>query len=208
VGETGQKELDEALPGVRAGDVKEMAVSFPPEAKDRRVAGKKLPVRMKIREVKERRIPELNDEFAKDLGADSLEDLESRIEKELAGEAERNLRAKLEKEVVDRLIERNPFDPPGSVVERYIEELRLSNRELAVWFARRAILLDKLVGVLDLDIEEKDIGERVKKIAEELKTDPAKMRDNLELTGRIEQLKRSIGREKALDHLIGHASKT
>ncbi|MFQ5906883.1 MAG: trigger factor, partial [bacterium] len=66
LGEIGQKELDEGLLGVKAGDVREVMVSFPPEATDRRVAGKRLPVRMKIREVKEPRIPELNEDFAKD----------------------------------------------------------------------------------------------------------------------------------------------
>jgi len=207
LGEIGQRELDEGLLGSRAGDVKEMMVIFPPEAKDKRVAGKKLPVRMKVKEVKETVLPELNDEFAKDLGTDSLESLQARIGRELAEEAERRTRATQEKEAVDRLIERNPFDPPVSMVDDYLEELRLDNRELATWFARRAILLDKLVGELNLDILDKEIDERVKRIAEELKTDPEKLKDNLKLTGRIEQVKRSIGRQKVLEYLIEHATK-
>jgi trigger factor len=208
LGEIGQEELDKGLLGARAGDVREMMVSFPPEAKDKRVAGKRLPVRMKIKEVKEKRVPELDDEFAKDLGADSLKDLELRVAGELDEEAQRSRRATLEKEVVDGLIERNPFDPPKSVVDRYMEELRLNSSDLAIWFARRAIILDKLRGVLDLDIQESEIDLRVEKIAGDLKMDSAKMRDKLELTGRIEQLKRSVEREKVLDYLIEHASKT
>ena len=208
LGEIGQKELDEGLLGVKAGDVKQVMVRFPPEAKDARVAGKRLPVRMKVKEVKERKIPELNEDFAKDLGADSLSDLRSKVTKELTEEIQRQTKAAQEKEVVDALIERNQFDPPKSMVDGYAEELRLQSPDLAIWFARRAILLDKLVGALDVVILNEEIDERVARIAQDLKTDPKKIRENLELSGRIMQLKTSIGREKVLEYLIGHASKS
>lgn len=208
LGDIGQKELDEGLIGVKAGDVKEVRVSFPREVKDKRVAGKTLPVRMKIREVKERKVSELNEEFAKDLGADSLSGLKVKVSDELAQEARRRARASMEKEVIDRLIERNSFDPPKSMVDGYMEELRLGTRELGVWFARRAILLDKLIETLEVVVLDKETDERVRKIAEELRADPVKMRESLERTGRIEHVKASIRREKALDYLIEHAVKT
>jgi trigger factor len=208
LGEIGQKELDEGLLGVKAGDVKEVMVKFPAEAKDERVAGKRLPVRMKIKEIKERNVPEMNEDFAKDLGADSLSDLRSRVTGELAEEFKRQAKAAQEKEIVDALIERNQFDPPKSMVDAYLEELKLQSPDLAIWFARRAILLDKLVGALDVVILDKEIDERVARIARDLKADPKKIRDNLELSGRIGQLKMSIGREKVLDYLIGHASRS
>lgn len=208
LGEIGQKELDEGLLGVKAGDVKEVMVKFPAEAKDERVAGKRLPVRMKIKEIKERKVPELNEDFAKDLGADSLSDLRSKVTKELAEELKRQAKAAQEKEIVDALIERNQFDPPKSMVDGYLEELRLQSPDLAIWFARRAILLDKLVGALNVVILDKEIDERVARIAQDLKADPKKIRDNLQLSGRIGQVKTSIGREKVLEYLIGHASRS
>ncbi len=207
LGHVGQKELDEGLVGAKPGDVREIVVDFPPGFGDRRLSGRKLPVRIKTREVKERKIPESNEEFARDLGAGSLRELTERVREEVAEEKRRRNRAEWEKEVVDGLIMRNEFEPPGSVVAGYLEDMRDENQGLAVWFARRAILLDKLVQVLKISALDEDVSGRVERIAGDLRVAPEKIRETLEKTGRIEQVKTSIRREKALSYLIERASK-
>jgi trigger factor len=207
LGQVGQKELDEGLVGVRPGDVREIVVEFPREFGDTRLAGRKLPVRIKTREVKERKTHELNEEFARDLGAASLKELSERVAEELSRETERRNRAEWEKEVVDGLIERNKFEPPGSLVSGYLEEMREKDQGLAAWLARRAILLDKLVLALEVSALDEDVKARVERIAEDLRVAPEKIRETLEKTGRIEQVKTSIRREKVLNYLIEHANK-
>jgi len=207
VGETGQKELDEGLLGVKPGDEREVLISFSPQTAEKKVAGKRLPVRMKIREVKERLIPELNDAFAKDIGADSLRELTQRITEELAEETRRRVRAEWEEEVTDELIERNRFEPPQSLVESFASEAGVKDNESAVWLAKRVILLEKLAKVLDISAEEEDVNRRVGKIAQDLGFEFRAMRDKLEMRGRIDQIKSSIRREKVLDYLIDKAEK-
>ena len=207
LGETGQKELDEGLLGVKSGDDREVLISFSPQTAEKKVAGKKLPVRMKIKEVKERSIPELDDAFAKDIGADSLKELTLRVTKELNEETKRRVRAEWEKEITDGLIEHNRFDPPKSLVETFVSEAGVRDRESAVWLAKRVILLERLAKVLDISAEQEDVNRRVEKIAENLGFDSRAMRDKLEMRGRIDQIKTSIRREKVLDYLIDKAEK-
>ncbi len=207
LGETGQKELDEGLLGVKAGDDREVLISFSPQVPLKGVAGKKLPVRIKIKEVKERLVPELNEAFARDIGADSLKELIRKVTEELSEKTRRRVRAEWEKEVTDGLIERNRFEPPQSLVETFASGAGVKDYENAVWLAKRVILLEKLAKALDISAEQEDVSRRVEKIAEDLGFDFRVMRDKLEMGGRIEQIKSSIKREKVLDYLINKAKK-
>ena len=207
LGETGQKELDEGLLGVKAGDDREVLISFSHQVPLKGVAGKKLPVRMKIKEVKERLVPELNEAFARDIGADSLKELIRKVTEELSEKTRMRVRAEWEKEVTDGLIERNRFEPPQSLVETFVGGAGVKDYENAVWLAKRVILLEKLAKALDISAEQEDVNRRVEKIAEDLGFDFRVMRDKLEIRGRIEQIKSSIKREKVLDYLIDKAKK-
>lgn len=207
LGETGQRELDEGLLGVKSGDDREVLISFSPQTTEKKVAGKKLPVRMKVKEVKERLVPELNEAFAKDIGADSLKELTQRITKELGEETRRRVRAEWEKEVTDGLIERNQFEPPQSLVETFVSDVGMKDSETAVWLAKRVILLEKLAKILGISAEQEDVNRRVEKVAQDLGFEFKAMRDKLEMRGRIDQIKSSIRREKVLDYLIGKAER-
>ncbi|MBN2461748.1 MAG: trigger factor [Candidatus Cloacimonetes bacterium] len=114
------------LTGVKPGDeIKTILFDKDQEIRDDDfdpdIAGKEIPVM--INAVKKIILPELNDEFAKDLEYDSLDAMKSKIENELKLKIKRDNQERLRTVVMDKLIEENPFDLPGSMIKKYAESM-------------------------------------------------------------------------------------
>ncbi len=119
------KDFEEAVVGKRAGERDRVTIEYPPDFQPQHLAGQKILYEFMVKEVKERRLPPLNDEFASNLTDqfDNLEDLKADITKRLRYEKEKDVRKKREQEAIDKLIEKNPFEIPLSMVERFKSEM-------------------------------------------------------------------------------------
>ena len=104
-----------------------------------------------VKEVKERELPEEDEELAKDLGARDLKDLNEKIEKDLGVEEEERVRVELERELIEELIRRTPFEVPVSVLEG------VENRDLALFQAKRTILLNQVAEKEGIEVTEKEV---------------------------------------------------
>ncbi|MCH7761971.1 hypothetical protein IIA15_11330 [candidate division TA06 bacterium] len=104
-----------------------------------------------VKEVKERELPEEDEELAKDLGARDLKDLNEKIEKDLEVEEEERVRVELERELIEELIRRTPFEVPVSVLEG------VENRDLALFQAKRTILLNQVAEKEGIEVTEKEV---------------------------------------------------
>lgn len=112
------------LIGVKANEEKNVEVTFPKDTSRKEIAAKKAIFKMKVKEIKERKLPELNDEFAKQAGDfENLSALKTKIEKDLLVQKERESNQELEKNLLDQLVKNNKFEPPKGLVDRRIEEL-------------------------------------------------------------------------------------
>jgi trigger factor len=111
------------LKGQKAGETRSLPVPFPADHPNASLAGKTAEFKTTVLEIKDKQLPALDDEFAKDLGAASLEDLRSRVKANLEADLARNVRQDLEKQVIDGLLEINPFDVPPSQVKDRAEHL-------------------------------------------------------------------------------------
>jgi trigger factor len=124
--------FEEQLIGAAAGEDVEVRVRFPEDYGHAELAGREAVFACHVASVKKRRIPELDDEFAKDLGDfESLDALRERIRRDLVAARERESQQVLRKSLLDALIERCEFDVPAGMVERQLEhQLRAAHQRL------------------------------------------------------------------------------
>ncbi len=115
--------FESALIGMKVGEKREIEVEFPEDYRDKELAGKKGIFKVLVKGIKEKICPEINDEFARDLKANDLNELRERIKKELKGGKESVEEKNMRERILAELIDKNPFDIPPSLLESHIKEL-------------------------------------------------------------------------------------
>ncbi len=180
----------ERLEGVEKGQQKEFSISFPPDHERRELAGKEYLFTVTASEVKEKKLPELDDEFAKSLGQgfDDLESLRQRVASNLRAMAEERARKRLEETVVEALVERSKVEFPPILVEREIdllvkegeksveghlrsrgrseEELREELRPQATKRLIRSLVLGKVAEEEKIEVTAAEVDEEVEALAQ------------------------------------------
>ena len=118
-------EFEEAIIGKSAGDTGTAQIDYPNDFKPERLAGLKVTYQFTVKEVKEKELPEINNQFAAKIDEkfNTIDALKKDIKERLLEEKEREAKRKVEEEVIDKIIEKNPFDVPGSMIERFRKEL-------------------------------------------------------------------------------------
>jgi trigger factor len=121
-------ELEVALRGANLGDRVTAEVDIPAAHQNPALAGQRATFALEVKEIKERILPVLDDEFAKDLGDfATLADLRADVEKQLKGQLKEQSDATLAERLVNALVAANPIPVPPSLVE---QQARLSEREI------------------------------------------------------------------------------
>lgn len=118
------QEFENKLIGMKKGDDSSVEVDFTPDSPNPVLAGKKVEFRIKVNDIKERILPALDDEFAKDAGDEfaSLEALKSHIREKLQAEKEQAQEGDISDRIMAKLIEVNDFDVPSRLVQYEINE--------------------------------------------------------------------------------------
>jgi trigger factor len=224
--------FNEHLLGLKAGAELSFSIEYPPEYGAKELAGKPVEYELVVHEVKRREVPELDDEFAKDLGEfDDLVALKAQVRKDLEarkkGEADQTVRQTL----LDRVLLANPIVLPDILVEQEIrhrlEELvrqmmmqgldpekteldwkALRERQEAP--ARKSVharlILDAIGRAESLEVGEDEIEERLRRDARAIGESPQKLRARLEKHSGVEVLRDQLVREKSLDLLTSVAN--
>lgn len=116
-------EFEESLMGVSKGDNLTVDIPYPDDYHNKELAGKIAIFDVTVKEIKEKVLPVLDDEFAKDLECESLEELKVKVKEEITkskGEAEKE---RIKGEIMEKLLGAHTFEVPESVVERYLSSL-------------------------------------------------------------------------------------
>jgi trigger factor len=126
-------DFDAKLEGLKLDETKELTISLPEDFPRKDLAGKTAAFEVRVKEAKERILPEPDDDFAKDLGEfETFESLKEEIEKDLRKSLENRSQKEIENQIIDALIEKNDFEVPESMVESQIDNfLEQSMRNLA-----------------------------------------------------------------------------
>jgi len=116
--------FEEQLVGVAPGESKDVTVTFPEEYHSADLAGKEAVFKCKVHEVKEEEIPEINDEFVKDISEfDTLDELKADIKENLSKAAEARADMQMKNSVIEKIYEANDFDVPNAMVETEIDDM-------------------------------------------------------------------------------------
>jgi len=177
-----------------------------------------------ITSIKKKVLPELNDEFAKDLGEyANLSALTEEVKNRLTKALENRARDESEEELLKEIISKNPFPVPESVVQRqldqYIENFKkaMGNSGIsedimksefssrALFAVQRALILDSIAKREGMAIEEDDVEVELKRIADDAKKNVAFIRAHYEKENLMEGLKYSLKEKKVLDYLLKEA---
>ncbi len=110
------KGFKDALVNAKKGDTKDVEIEYPADYPNKILAGKKVIFKTSIVEVKEKQLPELNDDFAKDMGLESLEDLKTKVKESIEHEEKKRQESEVERQIIEHLLEKNKFDVPDSIV--------------------------------------------------------------------------------------------
>jgi trigger factor len=208
--------IEELVMELTPGQTKERVVRWPDDFPDESQRGQSKNVRVTLEEVKRKSAPALDDAFAREVGDfDSLAALEAAVRKDLEEHATRDADAAVRSALLDQIAEANPFDVPPSWVNRMIDAYMQAyqipeeqRRQFAGEFAavaekqvRRDMLIDALADQQQLTASEKDVDERVAKVAEQRGTDPGQVYASLQKAGRLPEIERSITEEKVFEWL-------
>ncbi len=227
-GKNTMPEFTEHLRGVSAGEERSFEVKYPDDSTDKRLAGKVFTYTVKVQSIKQKAVPELNDEFAKELGEfSSLEEVRKRLregmEAERKQEAERSAKDKL----VAELVKRNPFEVPEAIVERQIDlqlerglralaaqgmkaedlkkmdmqRLRAGQRERALEDVKASLLLEKIAEEEKIEVGDEEVEREVESLAKQSKQTPEAIRARLTQDGALDRIRSRIRAEKTLDFL-------
>ncbi|MDR3253397.1 MAG: trigger factor [Endomicrobium sp.] len=106
----------EALTGAKTGDERDAKIEYTADYPNKSLAGKIITFKVKVLEIKEKELPELNDDFAKDMGTENLEDLKTKIKETLETEEKHRQDVDVEKQIIEYLLDKNKFDVPQCLV--------------------------------------------------------------------------------------------
>ena len=109
--------FEDSIIGMKRGETKTFRIPFPKDYFEADLSGKEAEFTVTANEVKEKKMPELNDEFAKNLGRESVADLKKNIRDRLLLDRTREVDRKLQNDLIGQIVEKNPFDVPKALVE-------------------------------------------------------------------------------------------
>jgi len=111
------------LIGAKKGDTKDISIEYPSDYPNKTLAGKKVIFKTTVVEIKNKQLPELNDDFAKDMGLENLEDLKKKLKETLEQEEIKRQNAETERQIVEHLLNHNKFEVPSAMIAQQKEYL-------------------------------------------------------------------------------------
>ena len=227
-GKNTMPEFTEHLRGANAGDEHTFDVSYPEDAADKRLAGKTFTYMVKVNALKQKSLPELNEEFVKRFGEfTTVDELRKRIREQMESERKHEAEHKAKDKLVDDLIQRNDFEVPDSLIEQQIDirierglralaaqgltaeqmkkmdlnRLRGGQREQAIHDVKAALLLEKVAELESVQVSEEEMNAEVDSLAKQTKQTAEAVRARLTRDGGLDRIRTRIRNEKTLEFL-------
>jgi trigger factor len=221
-------EFSANLRAANAGDTREFEVVYPEDTNDKRLAGKTFIYTVKINAIKQKTLPELNDEFAKELGEfTSLDQVRKQIRENMIAERKHNAEREAKDKLVVELVKRNEFEVPESLVDRQIDlrlerglralaaqgmkmedmkkmdlpRLRAGQRDQALQDVKSSLLLERIAELENIEVSDDELNHELEALAHQSKQTPEAVRTRLTQDGGLDRIRNRIRSEKTLDFL-------
>lgn len=224
--------FDAALVGLTAGAQKTFDITYPADYAIKELAGTTVSYEVTVKAIRKRIVPELDDEFAKDLGDfASLDALKGRVREDLEHEANHEAEREVRAELMKQLAARVTFEVPQALLEREIdrrveefvrrlidqqidpmktninwEEFRERQKAAAAEAVRGALVLDEVARRERVAVAHEEVEAEIAKYAGRTGRTPAAVRARLEKEGGVARLYSGLRRERAIDFLLSRAT--
>ena len=221
-------EFSQQLTGASAGDERTFDVSYPEDISDKRLAGKTFVYTVKVNGIKQKSVPELNDDFAKELGEfASLEAVRKQIRENMEAEKGHTAEREAKDKLVAELVKRNDFEVPEALVDRQIDvrlerglralaaqgmkmedlkkmdlpRLRAGQREQAVNDVKSSLLLERIADLEKIGVSDEEVNQELEALARQSKQTSEAVRARLTEDGGLDRIRIRIRSEKTLEFL-------
>lgn len=227
--------FEEQLIGMKPGEEKTITVTFPEDYRVEDLKGKEATFKVKLNELKRKKLPELDDEFAKDVSEfDTLEEYKADLRKKLEERAKEREEAYKRDTVVEQAAANAEMDIPEVMIEHEMEHMfrdleqrlqiqgmtmdmyyqfsgtdeesvRAQFREDAEKRVRISLTLEAIAKAENIEVTEEELEEEIKKMAELYQLEADKMKERLNLLGQLESLKYDLKMRKTIDFLVNNS---
>jgi trigger factor len=223
------REFSDNLRGARPGEQRSFEVSYPADFTDQRLAGTTFEYTLALKAIKQKHLPELNDDFAKELGGEinSLDELKQKIREGLEHEKQHAAEREGKEKILDELVKRHDFPVPEALVDRQIDvrlerglralaaqgmrsedmkkmdfnRLRAGQKEAAEREVKASLLLDKIADAEHIEVSDEEIDHEVQALAAQTKQSADAVRARLTREGALDRIRNRLRNDKALDYL-------
>lgn len=225
--------FEEQLIGKNAGEECDVEVTFPEDYHAENLAGKPAVFKCKIHEVKEKQLPELDEEFADDAGFDSVEKYKEDVKKKLVEKREKESKEQKEDAVIDAIIEKAEMDIPEPMIEtqqrqlidEFAQQLSMQGLSLEQYFMftgmtrdmmmeqtkpraekkiKARLVLEAVADAEKMEVSEEEYENELKDMAESYKMEIDKLKDILAEADE-KMIKKDLRIKKAIDFVVANA---
>ncbi len=225
--------FEEQLVGMNRGENRKIKVTFPSDYNNKELAGKEAAFTVTLKEIKKKVLPEMNDEFAKDIGNNAtVAELQEGIKKDIEARKRDELASAQREAVLAKLVDAHVFDVPPGMVERELQSMAKSqatrmarrgqdvnsfdyskfrdeNRALAEKRVKGILLLDEIAEKEKIEVTDQEVNSAVAAMARSAGQTVESVKKYYESTeGGLDNLRSSLMREKTLSLLLSRAKKS
>lgn len=216
-------EFESSLLGKKKEDQMEVDVPYPADYPNKEIAGKSVHFKIHVKEVKNKVLPPLDDELAKDIGLTSLEELKGKIKNTLLEQRTAQQEHDQKNLLMKKLIEMHSFEVPESMVDRELhamidrlqervqqpldhESLHKEYESSAKERVKGTFLLNEIADAEKIEVTEQEIDEEINRLAQRAKVSPQEAKRAIhQQQGSLEGLKTRLREEKALNRVYSLA---
>lgn len=227
--------FEESLIGLNKESETEIIVDFEETYRHSKLAGKSVKFKTKITDIKEMVLPDLNDEFAKNLGAEfkDIEDLKDKVRESMTAQVKKRIDRDLKQRLIDKISEGVDLELPQVLVDSEIDyafqtlkqnlirsgsnlenagfsedKLRQDFKPASEKRVKDMLVLGEIAKLEEITVEEEDLTEGYKDLAASMGQDPETLRKYYEARNLVDSLKEKLLEEKTLNYLVEHANIT
>lgn len=222
--------FEDQLIGMKREQEKDIEVTFPEGYGAKDLAGKPAVFKVLVKEIKEKIVPTIDDDFAKEFDAENLAELKERIKEGLVAQEQQRIEGQLNEDLMTALIDANSFDVPEGMVQNQLMYMKdnfaqrlksqgmslemlgmndqtfaSSYRDTAERQVKGELLLDAIAGQEDISVADEDVEQKVQSFAEESKTPLEQVQKFFEDEQAKAGLKGQILQDKVIKFLIDKA---
>jgi trigger factor len=233
VGEIPVEKLDDLLIGAKSGDVKTTEVTVPKTYFKEDLRGKKIDVRIIIKDIKWLKPAELNQDLITKFGVAGENELREGIRKRLQSRLENEVKTDMAEQIYKYLLDKTTFDLPVEVVadqtvsllrrqymnlmmqglqreliDQHIDQLKASSEQQAQQQLKIYFIMDKVADKFGIQTTEEEINGHIAQLAIQKKIRPERLREEMQRDGSIEQFKLQVREQKCVAKLLESAKIT